>query len=215
MTRLYRSAAAALFALAAASAVLAAQTFNSQDTLPFDPAVRTAKLANGLTYFIRQNTRPAKRASLRLAVKAGSLFEEPDQLGLAHLIEHMAFNGSAHFKPGELVSYFESIGARLGPHVNAYTSFDETVYMLDVPTDKPEIVQKALTALSDFAGGLSLTEEEVNKERGVVIEEWRGGLGASSRIRDKQLPVLFHDSRYAERLPIGKPEILRAAPTAR
>src|SRR5262249_61582613 len=117
-------------------------------------------------------------------------------------------------KPGELVSYFESIGARLGPHVNAYTSFDETVYMLDVRTDKPEIVQKAVTALSDFAGGLSLTEEEVNKERGVVIEEWRGGLGASSRIRDKQLPVLFPDSRYAERVPIGKPEILRAAPVA-
>src|SRR6185295_10188757 len=116
---------------------------------------------------------------------------------------------------GELVSYFESIGARLGPHVNAYTSFDETVYMLDVPTDKPEIVQKAVTALADFAGGLSLAEEEVNKERGVVIEEWRGGLGAGSRIRDKQFPVLFHQSRYAERLPIGKPEILRNAPVAR
>src|SRR4051812_43304873 len=205
----------ALCAAALALVTAAAQTVDLQQTIPFDAAVKTAKLPNGLTYYIRQNSRPAKRASLRLAVKAGSLFEEPDQLGLAHLIEHMAFNGSAHFKPGELVSYFESIGARLGPHVNAYTSFDETVYMLDVPTDKPEIVQKALTALSDFAGGLSLTEEEVNKERGVVIEEWRGGLGASSRIRDKQLPVLFHDSRYAERLPIGKPEILRTAPVAR
>jgi zinc protease len=194
---------------------VAAQPIDLQQTIPFDAAVKTAKLPNGLTYFIRPNARPAKRASLRLAVKAGSLFEEPDQLGLAHLIEHMAFNGSAHFKPGELVSYFESIGARLGPHVNAYTSFDETVYMLDVPTDKPEIVQKAVTALSDFAGGLSLSEDEVNKERGVVIEEWRGGLGASSRIRDKQLPVLFHDSRYADRLPIGKPEILRSAPVAR
>jgi zinc protease len=196
-------------------AALAAQTANLQDAIPFDPAVKTATLPNGLKYFIRSNGRPAQRASLRLAVKAGSLFEEPDQLGLAHLIEHMAFNGSAHFKPGELVSYFESIGARLGPHVNAYTSFDETVYMLDVPTDKAEIVDKAITALADFAGGLSLTEAEVNKERGVVIEEWRGGLGASSRIRDKQLPVLFHDSRYAERLPIGKPEILRTAPVAR
>src|SRR5213076_111366 len=119
------------------------------------------------------------------------------------------------FKPGELVSYFESIGARLGPHVNAYTSFDETVYMLDVPTDKPEIVEKAVTALADFAGGLSLTQTEVDKERGVVIEEWRGGLGAGSRIRDKQLPILFKDSRYAERLPIGKPEIIRNAPVAR
>ena len=201
-------------ALAAVTAVVA-QTINIQDAISFDAAVRTATLPNGLKYFIRRNGRPAQRASLRLAVKAGSLFEESDQRGLAHLIEHMAFNGSAHFKPGELVSYFESIGARLGPHVNAYTGFDETVYMLDVPTDKPEIVQKAVLALSDFAGGLTLRQDEVDKERGVVIEEWRGGLGATSRIRDKQLPVLFHDSRYAERLPIGKPEVLRTAPVAR
>src|SRR5712692_4477874 len=194
---------------------LVAQTVNLQDTIPFDAAVRTATLPNGLTYFVRQNSRPAKRMSLRLAVKAGSLHEADDQLGLAHLIEHMAFNGSAHFKPGELVSYFESIGARLGPHVNAYTSFDETVYMFDVPSDKPEVVDKALTALADVAGGLSLTQTEVDKERGVVIEEWRSGLGASSRIRVQQFPVLFHQSRYAERLPIGKPEILRTAPVAR
>ena len=215
MTRTLRSAAAFLLAVAAASAVLVAQTFNLQDTIPFDTAVRTATLPNGLTYFIRANTRPAKRVSLRLAVNAGSLFEENDQLGLAHLIEHMAFNGSAHFKPGELVKYFESVGARLGPHVNAYTSFDETVYMLDLPSDKPEVVEKGLTALADFAGGLSLAQEEVDKERGVVVEEWRGGLGAGSRIRDKQFPILFHDSRYAERLPIGKPEIIRNAPVAR
>ena len=137
--------------------MLVAQTFNPQDTIPFDAAVRTATLPNGLTYFIRQNARPAKRVSLRLAVKAGSLFEADDQHGLAHLIEHMAFNGSAHFKPGELVSYFESVGARLGPHVNAYTSFDETVYMLDLPSDKPDVVAKGLTALADFAGGLTLS----------------------------------------------------------
>ena len=215
MTRAYRSIAAFLLALATTTALLVAQTFNPQDTIPFDTAVRTAKLPNGLTYFIRQNAIPAKRVSLRLAVKAGSLFEADDQLGLAHLIEHMAFNGSAHFKPGELVSYFESVGARLGPHVNAYTSFDETVYMLDLPSDKADVVEKGLTALADFAGGLSLTQQEVDKERGVVVEEWRGGLGAGSRIRDKQFPVLFHDSRYAERLPIGKPEIIRNAPVAR
>jgi len=198
-----------------AVATLAAQAPNLQATIPFDSTVRTATLPNGLKYFVRQNSRPAKRLSLRLAVKAGSLFEADDQQGLAHLIEHMAFNGSAHFKPGELVSYFESIGARLGPHVNAYTSFDETVYMLDVPSDKPEVVEKAVTALADFAGGLSLTKEEVDKERGVVIEEWRGGLGAGSRIRDKQFPVLFYQSRYADRLPIGKPEIIRNAPVER
>jgi zinc protease len=213
--RLTRSLAAVIVAVAATAGLLAQAPVNLTDTMPFDAAVRTATLPNGLKYFVRQNARPAKRVSLRLAVKAGSLYESDDQLGLAHLIEHMAFNGSTHFKPGELVSYFESIGARLGPHVNAYTSFDETVYMFDVPTDKPEVVEKALTALADVAGGLSMTPQEVDKERGVVIEEWRGGLGAGSRIRDKQFPVLFHQSRYAERLPIGKPEILRNAPVAR
>src|SRR4249919_2474839 len=190
-------------------------SFDLQQVLPFDSAVRTGTLPNGLRYFIRHNNRPAARVTLRLAVKAGSLYESDDQLGLAHLIEHMAFNGSAHFKPGELVGYFESVGARLGPHVNAYTSFDETVYMLDLPSDKPDVVEKGLTALADFAGGLTLSQEEVDKERGVVVEERRGGLGASSRIRDKQFPILFHDSRYAERLPIGKPEIIRNAPVAR
>jgi zinc protease len=193
----------------------ASPSFNAPDVIPFDKAVHTGTLPNGLKYYVRRNARPAQRLALRLAVKAGSINEADDQQGLAHLIEHMAFNGSTHFKPGELVSFFESIGARLGPHLNAYTSFDETVYMFDVPTDKPEVVDKAITALADYAGGLTLSDEEINKERGVVIEEWRGGLGASSRIRDKQFPVLFYKSRYAERLPIGKPEIIRNAPAAR
>lgn len=185
------------------------------ERLPFDAAVRTGTLPNGLKYFIRQNPRPANRVALRLAVKAGSLFEEDDQQGLAHFIEHMAFNGSAHFKPGELVSYFESAGAMLGPHVNAYTSFDETVYMLDLPAQRSDVVAKGLSAMADFAGGLDLDPEQVDKERGVVVEEWRGRLGAGTRVRDQQIPVLFHQSRYAERLPIGKPEILRTAPPAR
>src|SRR6186713_729764 len=186
-----------------------------QETLPFDPAVRTGTLPNGLKYYVRKNSRPANRVLLRLAVKTGSLDEADDQQGLAHMVEHMAFNGSEHFKPGELISYFESTGARLGPHVNAYTGFEETVYMLDLPSDKPEIVEKGFTAFGDFAGGLSLDAKEIDKERGVVVEEWRGGLGAGSRIRDKQLPIVFYKSRYADRLPIGKPEILRAAPAAR
>jgi zinc protease len=185
------------------------------ERIPFDPAVRTGTLPNGLTYFVRQNPRPANRMALRLAVKAGSLFEDDDQQGLAHLIEHMAFNGSAHFKPGELVSYFERTGARLGPHVNAYTSFDETVYMLDLPTDSAEVVRQGLFALADFAGGLDLDAGQIDKERGVVIEEWRGRLGAGTRVRDRQVPVLYHQSRYAERLPIGKPEVLRNAPASR
>ncbi len=198
-----------------AAVLLAQAPLNLQDTLPFDSAVRTATLPNGLKYYIRANSRPAQRVSMRLAVKAGSMMEADDQRGLAHLIEHMAFNGSTHFKPGEVFAYFESVGARLGPHVNAYTSFDETVYMLDLPSDKPEILQKAMEALSDYAGGLTLSPEEIDKERPVVIEEWRLGLGAGSRIRDKQLPLLFYKSRYAERLPIGSPDVIRNAPPAR
>ncbi len=185
------------------------------DRVPFDEAVRRGTLPNGLAYFVRQNGRPASRVVLRLAVKAGSLFEADDQQGLAHLIEHMAFNGSAHFKPGELVSYFERTGARLGPHVNAYTSFDETVYMLDLPADSAAVVQQGLFALADFAGGLDLAADQIDRERGVVVEEWRGRLGAGTRVRDQQLPVLYHQSRYAERLPIGKPEVLRTAPAQR
>lgn len=183
--------------------------------LPVDPAVRTGSLANGMRYYIRRNTLPANRVSLRLAVNVGSIQEENDQRGLAHFLEHMAFNGSENFKPGELITFLESIGAGFGPHVNAYTSFDETVYMLDVPTDKPGYVDRGMLAMHDFAAGATLSAEEVDKERGVVIEEWRGRLGASSRITDKQLPVIFAGSRYAERLPIGTPEILKSFPRQR
>ncbi len=192
----------------------ASAPFNAQEIIPFDTAVRRGTLPNGLQYFIRQNDRPANRVLLRLAVKAGSLHEADDQQGLAHFLEHMAFNGSEHFKPGELISYFESTGARLGPHVNAYTSFDETVYMLELPTDKPDIVTRGFTAFADYAGGLTIDPDQVEKERGVVIEEWRGRLGAGQRIGEQQLPLLYYNSRYAQRLPIGKPEILRTAPAS-
>lgn len=224
---LRRSRRAALLAVAllgASAAPCAAQAVASaasvaplelEAVIPLDAAVRYGELSNGLHFFIRQNPLPAKRVALRLAVKAGSLDEADDQQGLAHFVEHMAFNGSAHFKPGELISYFEARGARLGPHVNAYTSFDETVYMLELPSDASELVDKGLLALADFAGGLTFDADQVERERGVVIEEWRGGLGAGSRIRDKQIPVLYGQSRYAERLPIGKPEILRSAPVSR
>jgi zinc protease len=150
--------------------------------------------------------------SLQLAVKAGSVDETDAQQGLAHFLEHMAFNGTSHFKPGELVAALESTGARLGPHLNAYTAFDETVYMFQLPTDRPGIVEKGVQALADFAGGMALDPKEIDKERGVVVEEWRGGLGAGSRLRDQQIPVLFYQSKYAERLPIGKPEILKTFP---
>ena len=151
---------------------------------------------------------------MRLAVKAGSIDEADDQQGLAHFIEHMAFNGSAHFKPGELVSYFESVGARLGPHVNAYTSFDETV-PVGTAHRQGRGRREGIHGAGGFRRRADDRPEQVEKERGVVIEEWRGGLGAGSRIRDKQFPVLFYQSRYADRLPIGKPEIIRGAPAAR
>src|SRR6476660_7850357 len=180
------------------------------ERLPFDPAVTTGTLPNGLRYYIRKNGRPEQRVLMQLAVKAGSIDEEDDQQGLAHFLEHMAFNGTRHFKAGELIATLESTGARMGPHVNAYTAFDETVYQFELPTNREGVVEKGLQALADFAGGMLLTPAEIDKERGVVIEEWRGGLGAGSRLRDQQIPVLYYQSKYAERLPIGKPEILKS-----
>jgi zinc protease len=196
----------------ASPASQAAEAFAADAIIPMDPAVTTATLPNGLKYYVRKNGRPEKRVMLQLAVKAGSVDETDKQQGLAHFLEHMGFNGSKRFKPGELIATFESTGARLGPHVNAQTGFDETIYMFQLPTDRPEIVEKGMQALADFAGGMTLDPKEIEKERGVVIEEWRGGLGAGSRLRDQQIPVLFHQSKYAERLPIGKPEILKAFP---
>jgi zinc protease len=204
--------------LVAVLLLMAAATGSAQDLsapLPLDPAIKSGTLPNGLTYLVRQNGRPEKRALLRLAVKAGSMDEDEDQRGLAHMLEHMAFNGSTHFKPGELVSYLESIGARFGPHVNAYTSFDETVYMLDVPTDRPGTLTRGFEALSDFAGGVTLDTAEIDRERGVVIEEWRGRLGAGTRMQEPQLEALFGDSRYTNRIPIGTPEVLKSFPPDR
>jgi len=187
----------------------AASAQNLAAPLGLDPAVKKGTLPNGLTYYIRPNSRPEKRVSLRLAVKAGSIDEANDQRGLAHMLEHMAFNGTTHFKPGELVAYLESIGSRFGPHLNAYTSYDETVYMIDVPTDRAGVVGRGFEALSDFAGGMTLDPKEIDRERGVVIEEWRQRQGTGSRVQAIQDPVLYGASRYAERLPIGLPDIIR------
>jgi zinc protease len=186
------------------------------DSLAFDPTVRTGLLPNGMRFFIKKNAKPEARVSLRLAVAAGSTVEADDQQGLAHFCEHMNFNGSKHFKSADdLVNYLRSIGMRFGADVNAYTSFDETVYMLEVPTDRDTLLDRGLDALSDFAGRATLSQKEIDKERGVVTEEWRLGRGAQERIQRKQLPLIFHGSRYADRLPIGKPEILQKAPAER
>ena len=197
---------------AAATAAAAGSAPAASAVIPMDPAVVTGTLPNGLRYYVRKNSRPEKRVLLQLAVKAGSVDETDAQQGLAHFLEHMGFNGSKRFKPGELIATFESTGARLGPHVNAQTGFDDTIYMFQLPTDNPGIVEKGMQALADFAGGMTLDPKEIDKERGVVIEEWRGGLGAGSRLRDQQIPVLYYKSKYAERLPIGKPDVLKTFP---
>ncbi|WP_109831394.1 M16 family metallopeptidase [Reichenbachiella versicolor] len=176
--------------------------------LPFDESIRTGTLDNGLKYFIKKNAKPEKRVELRLAVNAGSVLEDEDQLGLAHFTEHMAFNGSENFDKNDLVDYLQSIGVKFGAHLNAYTSFDETVYILPVPSDDQEILDKSLTILKDWAGGIAFEVEELEKERGVIIEEWRIGQGAQMRMIEQYLPVIFKGSKYAERIPIGKKDIL-------
>jgi len=178
--------------------------------LPLDKNVRIGKLKNGLTYYIRQNAIPENRLELRLIVNAGSILEDKNQLGLAHFTEHMAFNGSKNFSKNELVDYLQTVGVKFGADLNAYTSFDETVYILPIPSDDDKIVEKGFTILEDWAGGLTFDHQEIDKERGVVIEEWRLGQGADRRMLDKFLPVLFQNSRYAERLPIGTKKILES-----
>ena len=180
--------------------------------LPFDPQTVKGRLENGLSFYIRENHEPRDRAELRLVVNTGSVLEDDDQQGLAHFVEHMAFNGSKHFAHNQLIDYMEHIGMEYGPDVNAFTSFDETIFMLTVPTDRDSVLDTGLQVLRDWAGSLSFLPEEIDKERGVVIEEWRQGLGASQRVRDQIFPVLYAGSRYAQRLPIGKKELLESFP---
>lgn len=173
--------------------------------------VRIGKLANGLTYYIRHNEEPKNRAELRLVVNAGSILETNKQVGLAHFVEHMAFNGTTHFKKNELVNFLEKSGVNFGADLNAYTSFDETVYELQVPTDSPLVYKQGIQILEDWAHGVSFDHEEIDKERGVVREEWRLGRGADARLRDQYFPVLLQGSQYAKRLPIGTRENIDTA----
>lgn len=179
------------------------------DALPVAPQITKGKLANGLTYYIRKNSKPEQRVELRLAIKAGSILEDEDQQGLAHFTEHMAFNGSRHFKKNELVSYLQSIGVEFGADLNAYTGFDETVYILPIPIDKPENLDKGFLVLEDWASGVLFDKKEIENERGVVLEEERRGKGADERMNKVALPHILQGSRYAERLPIGKTDILK------
>jgi len=178
------------------------------EAIPVDPDVTMGKFENGVHYYIKTNKKPENRATLWLAVNAGSVLENDDQRGLAHFAEHMGFNGTKHFAKQELIDYLESIGMQFGPEVNAYTSFDETVYFLHVPTDSADFVETGFQILEDWAHLITFEDEEIDKERGVIVEEWRLGRGAYMRMLDKQLPMLLKDSRYAERLAIGKKEII-------
>ena len=180
----------------------------SDEKIPLNPDIKFGKLENGLTYYIMKNAKPEDKVELRLALNAGSIQEDDNQLGLAHFMEHMCFNGTKHFEKNELVDYLQSVGVKFGAHLNAYTSFDETVYMLSLPTDDEEVLEKGFLVLEDWAHNANLTEEEIDKERGVVLEEYRLGLGASKRMLNNYLPKVMHGSKYADRLPIGTKEIL-------
>jgi len=185
---------------------------NLKDTLPVDPNVIVGKLDNGLTYYIRKNVKPEKRVELRLAVNAGSMMENKSQLGLAHFTEHMCFNGTTNFPHNELVNFLQKTGVKFGADINAYTSFDETVYMLQVPTDDSVTLKKGLQVIEDWSHNVTFDDKEIEAERGVITEEWRLGLGADDRMRKKYFPVIFKNSLYADRIPIGDINIIKTFP---
>lgn len=182
------------------------------DKIPLDPKVKTGKLPNGLVYYIRQNKKPEQKVELRLVVNAGSIQEDDDQQGLAHMGEHMAFNGTKNFKKNEIVSFLQNIGVGFGSDLNAYTSFDQTVYILPIPTDKPGNLESGFQILEDWAHNVSYLTDDINNERNIIIEEGRQGKSADERMYKKILPDLLAGSRYANRLPIGKEELIKNFP---
>jgi len=176
--------------------------------IPVSGKVKIGTLPNGLKYYIKYNAKPEHKVELRLAVNAGAILEDDDQQGLAHFMEHMNFNGLKHFPGNELVHYLQSIGVGFGNDLNAYTGFDQTVYMLPFPSDDPEKVDKSFTVLADWAQGSLLTNEEIDKERGVILSESRLGKGADDRMMKIWLPKMLNGSKYGNRLPIGKDSII-------
>jgi zinc protease len=194
------------------------RTILSQDTLawssplPFDKDVKVGKLKNGFTYYIRKNTEPEKRVTMYLGVKVGSILEKEEERGLAHFLEHMNFNGLKHFPKNELVDYLQKAGVRFGSDLNAYTGFNETVYQLPIPSDDPELLKNGLQVMRDWAQDALLSSDEIDKERGIIMEEMRGGRGASQRMQEQMLPVLLNGSLYSNRLPIGTEEVVMGSP---
>jgi zinc protease len=209
MTRFTRFALFALAFLIQVESTVRAAPVRLEDPLPISAEVKVGKLDNGMTYYIQHNKLPANKLELRLVVKAGSILEDDDQQGLAHFVEHMAFNGSAHFKKHELISYLQSIGVKFGADLNAYTSSDETVYVLPVPAERESDLDKAFLVLEDWAGGLTLNDTDIDKERDIILEEARLGKGAGDRMQKILMPKIYNGSRYADRLPIGKEDTLR------
>jgi zinc protease len=182
---------------------------NPSEKLPVDSKVTVGKLENGITYYIRPNQRPEKKVELRLVVNTGSLLEDDTQLGLAHMAEHMAFNGTKNYKKNEIISFLQSIGVGFGSDLNAYTSFSETVYILPIPTDKPGNLEKGFDILEDWAHNVTYLDEDIDSERGIILEERRLGKGAYDRMMRQVLPGLFKGSRYANRLPIGSEDVIK------
>ena len=218
-------------AIAACAAVLAlavpfvsAQTSQGRETtaasvagyalsqqMPVDPEVLVGALPNGLRYYVRPNGRPARQAELRLVVKTGSVLEDDNQRGLAHFVEHMQFEGSRHFPGKGIEEFVGSLGLSIGADANAATSFDDTQYTLRVPTDVPGVLDRALTVLEDWAGGATFDPAGIESQRPIVLAEWRMNLGADERTGDKVRRVQLEGSRYADRPPIGTPEVIERA----
>lgn len=187
---------------------LTAQTKDLNKKIPIDPTVKIGKLSNGLTYYIKHNPKPEDKAELRLVLNVGSVLEDDDQQGLAHFIEHMAFNGTKSFQKNELIDYLQSIGVEFGADLNAHTGFDETVYKLSIPTNDAEIFNTSLKVLRDWADGITFSHEEIDNERGIIAEELRARSGAQSRMYYQSIPMLTNNSRYADRLPIGTLDVI-------
>lgn len=178
------------------------------DELSMDASVLRGKLPNGFEYYIRHNAEPKDRVVMYLATKVGSILENEEEVGLAHFLEHMQFNGTKHFPKNQLVDYLQKAGVRFGSDLNAYTGFDETVYQLPIPSDDPELLKNGLQVMRDWAQDALLDGEEIDKERGVVLNEMLGGRGAQQRMRDQYFPMILNQSRYAQRLPIGTQEVI-------
>lgn len=195
------------------SSVFAFVTLNAQmpqmPPVPVDSAVTVGKLDNGLTYYIRHNNTPKGQVDFYIAQKVGSILEEDNQRGLAHFLEHMCFNGTENFPGNSLINWLESVGVKFGYNLNAYTDVDETVYRINnVPASRAGVVDSCLLILHDWACALTLDPDEIDSERKVIHEEWRQSMAGEMRVIEKLLPVIYPDSRYGERLPIGTMEVV-------